>query len=197
MSEINASRRPRADAALNREAVLDAAVRLLDRDRDASMQALAAAAGVTRQTVYAHFASREDLVAAALDRITEEAVAAMDAAGLDEGPAAEALVRLIEAGSETVQRHPGFSGVAVDEGAEDERHSQVTDRLMRVIRRGQDSGEFDAEADPGWLAVAVIALGHAAGREFAAGRVEPERSKAMLRVSVLRVLGCGTVTSTS
>lgn len=198
MSDLKDSPRPRrsrADGARNREAVLDAAIRLLDRDPATSMDALAAAAGVTRQTVYAHFASREELLAAAIDRVTEEAVAAMDAAGLDEGPAAEALIRLIEAGNDAVQRHPGLMDLAAplaDDETDHDRHAPVTDRLMRVIRRGQESGEFVTETAPEWLAAAVIALGHAAVREVAAGRMERARSKAALHVSLMRVLGVTT-----
>lgn len=156
------------------------------------MGALAAAAGVTRQTVYSHFASREELLAAALDRVTEESVAAMDAADLDEGPAPEALLRLIEAGSEVAQRHRGLIDLAArlpEDEVDHDRHVSINLRLIRVIRRGQESGEFDPDAEANWLATAVIALAHAAGRQAAAGRMEPDRCQAALRVSLMRLLG--------
>ncbi|MFE2932011.1 hypothetical protein [Streptomyces sp. NPDC059278] len=51
---------------------------------------------VTRQSVYAHFRSREQLLPAIVDRITEEIIAAMDAADLHTGPAADALLRLLD-----------------------------------------------------------------------------------------------------
>ncbi|MEU5156122.1 TetR/AcrR family transcriptional regulator [Glycomyces sp. NPDC021274] len=191
MKDSARNRRSRADAARNREAVLDAATRLLDRDPGISMEALASTAGVTRQTVYAHFASREELLAAALDRITDEAVAAMDAADLDRGPAAAALVRLIEAGDEVAQRYPGLVGLAAplaDTETDLARHSPVVDRIMQVIRRGQATGEFDPQAPPEWLAAAVIALGHAAGREAATGRLTSTQSQEALRVSLMRIL---------
>jgi hypothetical protein len=44
---------------------------------------VAAAAGVTRQTVYAHFPSRDALIGALLHAAGAETVAAMDAARLD------------------------------------------------------------------------------------------------------------------
>ncbi|MFE3147376.1 hypothetical protein ACFXJ6_12025 [Streptomyces sp. NPDC059218] len=51
---------------------------------------------MTRQSVYAHFRSREQLLLAIVDRITEEIIAAMDAADLHTGPAADALLRLLD-----------------------------------------------------------------------------------------------------
>ncbi|MGN6446240.1 TetR/AcrR family transcriptional regulator [Amnibacterium sp.] len=56
-------RAPRTDAAKNRAALLEAARALLNRDPDASLDAIAAGAGLTRRSVYGHFASREALVA--------------------------------------------------------------------------------------------------------------------------------------
>ena len=56
-------RSARRDATANREALLDAARVELNRDPDASLEAIAAAAGLTRRAVYGHFAGREALVA--------------------------------------------------------------------------------------------------------------------------------------
>lgn len=126
------------------------------------MEAIATAADVTRQTVYAHFRSREQLLAAVIDRITEEAVAAMDAADPDTGPAGEALLRLLDAGARTAGRYPvllqKISSLAVSPQADHERHTPVTDRLKRVIRRGQQTGEFDDRLSPDWLATVTIKL---------------------------------------
>ena len=56
-------RAPRSDAAKNRAAILDAARAELNRDADASLDAIATAAGLSRRAVYGHFASRDALIA--------------------------------------------------------------------------------------------------------------------------------------
>ena len=55
-------RAPRRDAAANREALMAAAVRLLNVDAAAPLEAIAAEAGLSRRSVYGHFATRDDLV---------------------------------------------------------------------------------------------------------------------------------------
>lgn len=52
----------RRDATENRAALLDAARRELQRDPDAGLETIAAAAGLSRRAVYGHFPSRDDLV---------------------------------------------------------------------------------------------------------------------------------------
>src|SRR3712207_4957113 len=60
----------------------------------AGMDELAAAAGVTRATLFRRFASREALVVAASEEATARFVAVLDEARPEEGSAVEALTRL-------------------------------------------------------------------------------------------------------
>lgn len=55
-------RAPRSDGLRNRAALLAAARELLRREPDASVDAIAAAAGLSRRALYGHFATREELV---------------------------------------------------------------------------------------------------------------------------------------
>jgi serine phosphatase RsbU (regulator of sigma subunit) len=58
----------RADAVRNRERILDAAERMLQRSPSATLAEIAAAAGVARSTLHRRFPNRDDLLAALRDR---------------------------------------------------------------------------------------------------------------------------------
>jgi AcrR family transcriptional regulator len=70
-------RAPRRDATANRAALVEAAKTLLQRDQDASLEAIAAAAGLSRRAVYGHFPSRDDLVREVVTAGAERILAAM------------------------------------------------------------------------------------------------------------------------
>ncbi|MFG1837973.1 TetR/AcrR family transcriptional regulator [Micromonospora sp. NPDC049175] len=184
--------RRRADARRNSSAILDAAIRVLDAQPDASLDAIAGAAGVTRQTVYAHFPSREHLMAAVVRRITDEAVAAMDAAEPDNGSATDALFRVLEAGAQTAGRYPvliqQIASLPASPQVDEERHAPVADRINRVIRRGQASGEFDNGLPAGWLTAITIKIGHTVGEEVDAGRMPRAEAADALRTVLTKLL---------
>ena len=154
------------------------------------MDDIARAAGVSRQTVYAHFPSREALLDAVVEQAAAEVSAALDAAGLDEAPPAVALTRMLDAGWRAAARYPflwHLPAVSPDEDAA--RHGPVLGRFAEVIRRGQDSGDFDATLPPGWLLTAALALGRAAEDEVKAGRMTIEEATHAVHHSFLRLFG--------
>jgi AcrR family transcriptional regulator len=73
------ARARRKDAAENREALLAAARRELAADPAASIDAIAAAAGLSRRSVYGHFPSREALLAELLERGAARVASAVNA----------------------------------------------------------------------------------------------------------------------
>ncbi|NGN64155.1 TetR/AcrR family transcriptional regulator [Streptomyces sp. A7024] len=183
--------RRRADAERSRAAVLDAALQLLGERPDAGMAAVAAAAGVTRQTVYAHFPSRNALLAAVVDRMAELVTEAMDAATADEGPAPEALLRLLDAAWHALDAYPALGRLAEHPAPAERdraRHQPIADRIAGVLRRGRENGDFDPTPPVSWQVAAVIALSHAAGEEINAGRMTAAEAVPALRSGVLRLL---------
>lgn len=183
--------RRRADAERSRTAVLDAAVQLLGERPDAGMAAVATAAGVTRQTVYAHFSSRDDLLTAVVDRVTERVAEAMDAAGADEGPAPDALLRLLDAAWRAAETYPALVSLGTRPAPPDEdraRHRPIADRIAHVLERGRDGGAFDPGPALSWQVTAVIALSHATAEEIRAGRMPAADATAALHSGLLRLL---------
>src|SRR5688572_25102225 len=104
----------RAIAERNVEAILDAAEQLLERRSQATIAAVAKEAGVSRVTVYAHFATRETLLEAVVERAVERATAAFDAAEADSESAVLALDRVIEAGWRDLERNRGVAQAAAE-----------------------------------------------------------------------------------
>lgn len=192
MSQIVATRaRLRADAERSIAAILDAAVEVLGERPDASMADIAAAAGVARQTVYAHYRSREALLTAVAERARAEAVAAIDAAEPERGPPGEALARLVPAWWRTVERHARVLEAlapSVGHAAEvHEFHAPILDRVERLVRRGRRAGDFDRDLPAAWVVAAFLGLMHAAAEEVAAGRIKANAAGRALELTVPRL----------
>ncbi|GAA3151627.1 TetR/AcrR family transcriptional regulator [Streptomyces echinatus] len=185
-------RRRRSDARRSIDAILNAARVVLGERPDASMEDVAAAAGVTRQTVYAHFPSRDALVVALVEAAASEYLAALDTAGLDTAPPADALARFLDAGWQFLRRHPLLLNPSAPGAPRPGRNALsdvVPPRLERLIRRGQDAGDFGASLPAAWLADAVIGLQQIAAAQVAAGRVTTREAEALCWESTLRLCG--------
>jgi AcrR family transcriptional regulator len=193
VSELDAlgpfPRRRRADAERNVNTILDAATKLLGRRPEAGMDEIAADAGVSRQTIYAHFGSRQGLLDLVAERAVSKVVAAMDALDLDQGTAADALRRWLETAWRLLARDPGLLLPAATPDREESRYERVTGPLLALIQRGKDSGEFDSRFPAEWLLLATAVLGHAAGEEVAAHRMTARDAGRAFTTGVLRVFG--------
>ena len=187
------STRRRSDARRSIDAILNAARTVLGERPDTSMEEIATTAGVTRQTVYAHFPSRDALIAALLHAVGAETVAAMDAARLDTVPPADALRQYLDIGWELIRRNPYLLAPALagNPPGSDDSHQAGTARLEQIIRRGQRVGDFDRTLPATWLAAAIIGLFRAASEQVAAGRLTASKAATLLLDSTLRLCGAG------
>ena len=193
MAEAQARRRrQRSDARQSIAAVLDAAIRALAGRPDASMDEIARAAGVSRQTVYAHFPSRDALIDAVIEQASAEFTALIDGVDPAREPPARALTRLLDAGWQVAARYPFlWLQPAVDPGKDADRHAPVLDRMLDIVRRGQASGDFDASVPAHWLLSACLALGRATEEEVKAGRMTIEQATRAMHQGVVRLVGMG------
>jgi len=183
-------RRQRSDARQSIAAVVDAAIQVLAGRPDASMDEIARAAGVSRQTVYAHFPARDALIDAVIEQAAAEVTALLDGLDLDQAPPAQALTRLLDAGWQVAARYPFlWLQPAVDPGKDAERHAPVLDRMLAIVRRGQASGDFDDSLPASWVLSASLALGRATEDEVKAGRMTIEQATRAMHQGLLRLLG--------
>jgi AcrR family transcriptional regulator len=193
MAEAQARRRrQRSDARQSIAAVLDAAIQVLAGRPDASMDEIARAAGVSRQTVYAHFPTRDALIDAVTGQASVEFTGLLEGLDLDQATPAQALTRLLDAGWQVAARYPFlWLQPAVNPGKDAERHAPVLDRMLDIVVRGQASGDFDASLPAHWLLSASLALGRAAEDEVKAGRMTIEQATHAMHQGLLRLLGAG------
>jgi AcrR family transcriptional regulator len=159
MSQMTKDQRPaeylRADAARNLHRIVEVAARLLGDDPHVGMAAVAAAADVSRATVYRHFPTREALMDAIRAQALEAGAQAIVECRLEEGSATDALRRLVESWLEIAERY-GFAQLVGHAGSpladEDRAHRRRVfgEPLVALFTRGRDAGEFSTAVTAEW-----------------------------------------------
>jgi AcrR family transcriptional regulator len=184
----NLGERPvRADARRNVRRILQATTELIATDPGASMERVAAAAGVSRATLYHHFSSRDALMDALTDQSIGEVTAALEAAHPQEGTPGEAMERVLLAAWQVIGRYRGLVIVnqRLEPGALRARLAPALAPVRALIRRGQRDGTFDPELPAEWLLSTVIDLIHAASRQVTGGAMDTDAAeRALLRTAV-------------
>ena len=125
-------RRRRADALRNRSAIVEAANRELIEGANLTMQAVAAAAGVSRSTLHRHFPTRTDLDRAVREECLETARSQSKLPPRSSARHLASRRRLV--------------GALVGVGAE--RCLEAVDALPAWRRGREDSGRYDADPRP-------------------------------------------------
>ncbi|QFQ96037.1 TetR/AcrR family transcriptional regulator [Streptomyces phaeolivaceus] len=159
--------------AVDREHVLRSAAALLTRKSTATMDEVAKAAGISRATLHRHFAGRDALVRALEVLGIEECEAALAAARPAEGPARDAVRRLVR------EFEPAAGLLAflytenqLFEGEEQhEGWARIDAGIAALFKRGQAAGEFRIDLTPAWLTEALYGLLASGAWAVSEGRV--------------------------
>ncbi len=187
IDKLDRGQRRRADARKNIAAILDAATECLASDPDASVNAIAKAAGVGRVTLYGHFESRAALVAAVVERAIRETDAALEATDLNGDPR-DALVRLI-ASTWRLTHQFGALVVAAERELPAEQvlqaHAQPMQRVRRLIERGQQAEIFRTDLSADWLVTTLHGVTHAAAGALHRGELSAEMAPRVIAATML------------
>jgi AcrR family transcriptional regulator len=185
------SPRRRADAERNHAAIVEAALALFAERPEATMAEVAAAAGVGRVTLYAHFPSRQALVEAVVDRAVAETVAQPAEEVSPDAPAGEALRAMVRSSWRALHRFGRLSAMVQRELTPErlrDHHGPVLDEVDALVARGQADGSFRSDLPRGWLVTTIYSLVHAAADEVDAGRLDPAEAAGVLEATLLPAL---------
>jgi AcrR family transcriptional regulator len=177
----------RAIAERNAAGILDATERLLARGESLNMRAIAAEAGVSRPTLYAHYKTIGDVFEAAVERSVVASLAAFEAARLDEGPAQEALERMLAASWSQLARFENLARSAAEHltpGSVHRTHEAMMAPLLGLVERGRREGVFRTDMPAEWLASLYLALVHGAHDHARAHGMDGDAALALLTASV-------------
>jgi AcrR family transcriptional regulator len=183
VSSFDPERPGRADARRNATRILDVTAVLLATDPGVSLEQVAAHAGVSRATVYHHFASRDALLDALTERSIAEVTAAVQSACPADGPATEAMERVLRAAWQVVGRYRGLVLVNPRRLAASELRRRLGPALAPIrslLRRGRRSGEFDPELPVEWTIGVITDLIHAASGQVSTGAMRPREAERVL-----------------
>lgn len=182
-----AADRRRSIADRNVQAILDAAEELLRKHAPVTIAAVASQAGVSRVTVYAHFATAEALLEAVVERAVGHTAAALAAADPQTGPPLEALARLVAVGWRELGRHAAMAEAAAARLSADamtRSHQAARHQVAELVARGRNDGTFRTDVPGSWLVACCFALFHSCAEEVRAGRIDPADAARVLTTSM-------------
>jgi TetR/AcrR family transcriptional regulator, mexCD-oprJ operon repressor len=190
MTKADRPDRRRETAERNVEAILDAAEGLLRDGEQPAVSTVAARAGVSRPTVYAHFGDRERLIAALVERAVTRTIEALAAAELDRDPPVDALRRMLATSWRRLDRDEGLaraSASALSPEAMRHAHESIRATIGELTRRGRAEGAFRTDLPADWLIAACLALIHAAAEEVYEGGLDQGTALELLTASVVEL----------
>ncbi len=171
------ARRERRDAVANRDALVLAAQRTLADDPRASIDAIAQAAGLSRRSVYGHFADREALVAAVVERGAQRFNAIAEAtADPDPVVALATLAARLWREAAAVQ---ATASISLDDAHVDQTAhalSPLRAAVRRIVDDGITAGTMRQDVDPVVLSRLIEEAARSALRRIDAERTPDARA---------------------
>ncbi len=165
MSTASEPRRLRADAARNRQALIDAAERLfVERGLAVTLDDIAAAAGVNVATAYRHFANKHELAGAFLQQKIDQVIGEAEAAAAIEDPwqgLSQFLGRMLALITANRGLHDVFTPGYGEEHFE-RLDARVEPLLHGMLERAQAAGSLRVDVEPGDIGALIQILGAAA-----------------------------------
>ncbi|NUR31759.1 MAG: TetR/AcrR family transcriptional regulator [Catenulispora sp.] len=191
MSDSQAVRPRRADAERSIEAILDTATRAVLAGEEITMSAVARAAGVSRVTLYAHFATREALIEAVLSRALDGVRSELAPTVTADGTAAEIMTRLLRTSWPRLHEHRNLFTVASAVLGPDRLrrlHEPVFALVEQLVRQGRRDGTIRSDLPVAWLVSATYALLHLAAEQQSAGKLTEAAAGDVVTASIMSLL---------
>ena len=135
----------RSDALANREALIEAGIRVFSDDPDAGLARVAEEAGVSRRTLYGHFRSRAELIEALAAHVAERLVALVAQVPDDPDPIVT-LARTVRVIGRDLVTYRRLGRLALSEGADRSVHAHAragSDRLRALVARAHQEALID------------------------------------------------------
>ncbi|WP_437617793.1 TetR family transcriptional regulator [Sorangium sp. So ce1151] len=167
-------RRTKEEAAATREQILDAALRVFSRKgySAATLQDVAAEAGLTRGAVYWHFKGKVELYTALVGERFARANAVLAEALSPRYSPLESIERLLTRSLEYLEEDPEYRAVLsislfkteltpeLEPGFQQKIASmrRLVDAVADLVRKGIAAGEIDRATDPRAAALAAVSL---------------------------------------
>ncbi|AMM19166.1 hypothetical protein AX769_02250 [Frondihabitans sp. PAMC 28766] len=188
------TRGPRRDAAENREALIQAAANLLNRDPSASLEAIAAEAGLSRRAMYGHFSSRDDLLRALALHGAERINAAMlSDSGKAEPQDPAAHLALVAARLWSEVDHIRTMALITVRGPQmqliGDALAPLRRRVREIVGRGVEAGDFRDDIDVDRLARLVESAAISVLDEATRHPVSTDEGRRLVVLSVLSIAG--------
>jgi AcrR family transcriptional regulator len=186
------TRAPRRDATANREAILQAAAVALNEDIDASLESIAARAGLSRRAVYGHFATRDELLVEVFTRGARRLAVLLDPVSHPDplveialfGATLWAEVEHVRVSAALAVRgpHREMVGTALDPARE---------RLRETVRRGRESGRIRTDLDRETVTRLIENAAVSVLDEATRARLSPEAGHRLVMLAGLSAAGMG------